>query len=201
MNGSTPWKRSHPTPLLVLFAVVALSLVVGGVAAQAQEDGVPEAGQVQALTGHVAKGAGIFYTLPNLKQGQMLTVHLARTSGNLDPFAGVTDAQIEGGALGEAFSGDVARVIASRRDPLEALPEICDKYLLAWDDDRGAGYNAAFEFAIPADGDYQLLVAKSPLQDTAGDFRLLVGIDAPQVLSGEAQETGDTIAYLNEANS
>ncbi len=200
MNSSTAWTRSHPTWLLVLFGVVALSLAAGGVAVYAQE-GVPEAGQVQILTGHVAEGASIFYTLPDLERGQLLTVYLAGTSGNLDPIAGVTDIQIEGDALRDAFFGDVARVVAEGRDPLEALPEIYDTFFLAWDDDSGAGYDAAFEFAIPADGDYQLLVARSPLQDTSGCFRLLIGIDAPQVLSGDAVETGDEIAFLDASNS
>jgi hypothetical protein len=181
--------------------VVALCLMVGNAAAHAQTDEAPATGPVQTLTGSVAKDAGLFYTLPDLEQGQMLTVYLAGTSGSLDPFAGLTDVQVSGDALRDAFFGDVERVIAEGRDPLQALPEIYDKYFLAWDDDSGAGYDAALELAVPADGDYQLLVAKSPLQDTSGDFRLLIGIDAPQVLSGDAAATGDTIAYFDEENS
>jgi hypothetical protein len=153
------------------------------------------------LSGRAAKGANVFYTLPDLKEGQVLTVYVAGTSGNLDPLTGLTDARIEGDALKEAFFGDVARVTAEGRDPLEALPEIYERYFLAWDDDSGAGYDATFEFAIPADGDYQLMVSRSPMQDTQGDFRLLIGIDTPQVLSGDAADTGDTIAVLDEDNS
>ncbi len=201
MNRSTARKRRHPTSLLLLFSVVALSLAAASLAVHAQERETPEAGQVQVLTGSVAKGANIFYTLPGLKQGQKLTVYLAGTSGNLDPIAGLTDAQMEGDALRDAFTADVARVSAEGRDPVEALPEIYEKYFLAWDDDSGAGYDAALEFAVPADGDYQLLVARSPMQDTSGEFRLLLGIDAPQVLSGDARETGDTIAILDQENS
>jgi hypothetical protein len=201
MSRSTSWKRSHPTSLLLLFAVVALSPAAPSLLVHAQDSGNPEAGQVQVLTGSVARGAIVFYTLPELKQGQTLTVYLAGTSGNLDPIAGLTDGRMEGDVLSDAFSADVARIIAEGRDPVEALPEIYDKYFLAWDDDSGAGYDAALEFAVPADGDYQLLVARSPLLETFGDFRLLIGIDAPQVLSGEVQETGDTIAFLDRANS
>ncbi|HFD38274.1 MAG TPA: hypothetical protein ENJ31_00265 [Anaerolineae bacterium] len=187
--------------LAFLLAVAALSLAAGGLAAQAQEKEEPPTGQVQVLTGYVAKGGGLLYTLPDLEAGHTLYVYLAGTSGNLDPMTGVIEGQVNGRDLQKAFWDDVDRLIAEGRDPVEALPEIYDKYFVAWDDDSGAGYDAALELTIPADGDYQLMVALSPGQDTAGDFRLLIGLDAPQVLSGQAQATGDVIAYLDRENS
>ena len=197
MNKTTAWVRRFPARLLVLCLVAALGLTASSMMAQAQGDGE----QVQILSGYVAPGAGLFYTLPDLKAGQTLYAYMAGTSGNLDPLLGVTDTKIKGSDLNAMFLADIDRLIAQGRDPLEALPEVYDKYLLAWDDDGGAGYDAALEFTIPADGDYQLLVARSPGQDTAGMFRLLVGLDAPQVLTGEAQPTGATIAYLDRENS
>ena len=48
-------------------------------------------------------------------------------------------------------------------------------------------------FPIPADGDYSLAVTRYD-ESSSGAFRLLIGIDAPDVLSGTAQPTGDEVA-------
>jgi hypothetical protein len=142
-------KNGQRTWLLVLLAAMALSLAVGTVPAHGQGRETDEGqatGRVQALSGRAAKGANVFCTLPGLKEGQLLTVYVAGTSGNLDPLTGLTDARTEGDALKEAFFGDVARMAAEGRDPLEALPEIYDKYFLAWDDDSGAGHDDTLKF-------------------------------------------------------
>jgi len=170
-------------------------------AAHAQQGGPERQGSVQELTGSVATNAGVFYTLSDLRRGRTIQVYVEGTSGNLDPIAGLTDNQISGGDLSTAFLTDVERVKAEGRDPIESLPEIYDKYMLAWDDDSGAGHAAVFEYTIPADGDYQLMVARSPVSDTFGDFRLLVGVDAPQVLTGDVDDTGDVIARLDLVHS
>ena len=75
-----------------------------------------------------------------------------------------------------------------------------DQYLVAWDDDSGEGYDAAFEFVVPKDGDYQLLAIGTPAakEKLSGSYRLLVGLNAPKVLTGNAQPTGDKIAFLDE---
>jgi hypothetical protein len=54
---------------------------------------------------------------------------------------------------------------------------------------------------IPASGTYQLLVARSPIKNSFGTYRLLIGLDAPEVLTGEAEPTGDEIATLDEEMS
>lgn len=77
------------------------------------------------------------------------------------------------------------------------IPAFADDLFVTWDDDSGVGYAAAFEYPVPADGDYHLMVISTPARQTSGDFRLLVVIDAPGVLSGEAQPNGDTIAILD----
>jgi len=157
---------------------------------------------VQELSGHMygsEGGALIFYTLPDLEQGETLYVYMEGVSGNLDPFIGLVDRRHTGAALLESFQGQVDQEIAEGRDPLEALPEIYDGFFTIWDDDSGVGYDAAFVFTVPAYGEYQLLIARTPTKkDCFGDFRLLVGLDAPGVLSGDARPTGDEIAFLNE---
>jgi len=60
---------------------------------------------------------------------------------------------------------------------------------------------AAFQFRIPADGDYKLAITNAPSAQTFGDFELLLGLNAPEVLTGQAEPTGDTIAVLNQAES
>ena len=76
---------------------------------------------------------------------------------------------------------------------------------LAWNDDGGQGSDAALEFKVPADGDYKIMVAGASqpsgsqvLGLTFGDYRLLIGINSPRVLSGQATSTGQVIARLDQ---
>jgi hypothetical protein len=154
-------------------------------------------GPVEVLTGQLEPESGLVYLIPGLERGQKLYVYAHGTSGNLDPFVGLVDRDIDRAAVREEFAAQVARAIADGRDPLEVVPEFADNLFVAWDDDGGAGYAAAFEYEVPAAGDYFLWVISTPARQTSGDFRLVIGIDAPDVLSDEALPTGDTIAFLD----
>jgi hypothetical protein len=153
---------------------------------------------VQELSGRIEMEGGVFYTLPDLKQGETLYVYAKGVSGNLDTFIGLSDCMLTGADLSESFWSQVNQVMAEGRDPLIALPAIYDSFFTTWNDDSGVGYDAAFAFVVPEDGEYQLLVARNPTTKSFGDFSLLVGLDAPDVLSGDARPTGDEIAFLNE---
>ncbi len=171
-------------------------LVIGP--AHAQDEPQPEdGGAVQALTGVIAVDGGVFYTLPGLLEGQRLDVYMESTSGNLDPFLGLYDEKRTDEGLLEEFWNEVDLVIAENRDPLKALPRIYDELFVAWDDDSGAGYDAAFSFVVPADGDYQLVVLSTPTKDTFGEYNLWIGLDGP-ALVGAAEPTGDEIAIRDE---
>ena len=65
----------------------------------------------------------------------------------------------------------------------------------------GAGYNAALEFLVPHDGDYILGASgwlSSAGRTTYGGYRLLLGMDAPEVLDGKAVPNGAMIAKQDE---
>ncbi len=180
---------------VALVLILGLSQVVGLAVAQDQEGG-----QVEELTGNIdQRTGGDLYLLPGLERGEKLSVYAEGTSGNLDPLAAVLKPDLAIDGLVGKFDADVERAIGEGRDPLEVLPEFADQYFLAWDDDSGHGYAAAFEIVVPADGDYQLLVTDGPFKDSFGDYRLLVGLDAPEVVTGQATPTGHFLAISQES--
>lgn len=191
-------KHAYSLWVLVLFTAFIVSVMKGSEIAQAQ--GVDEfRRQVQVLTGRIESGTETIYTLPDLKGDQTLYVRVEGTSGNLDPFLMLFTGDVNASELTETLQQEINRVIAEGLDPLIALPAIFDQLSLAWNDDSGDGFDAALEYTLPADGSYTLLVTNAPGTNTFGSYRLLVGLNEPQVMSGEVRPTGDTIAYLDEA--
>ncbi len=178
---------------LIIFAITGLMLIAP---VHAEDDG-----PVQVLSGHIETGSILFYMLPDLTQGDTLYVYGSGESGNLDPFIGLSDTFYDSETLAEDFLSEVDRAIAQGRDPLEAIPEIAEGLFLVWDDDSGAGYDAALEFQIAANGSYQLLISSTPATITFGDYKLTVGLNQPSVLTGNAEPTGDIIAVIDEQAS
>ncbi len=168
-----------------------------------------ESGEIQVLTGSLEPGEFLTYRLPGLKSGQTLYVHMQGTSGNLDPVVGLLEGDADPRALEEFYLSELQRAVAEGRDPLLAVRDAFSNSLLDWDDDSGGGLAAALAFPVPADGDYLLLVssALSALgRGTFGDYRLTVGLDAPEVLTGEVPSATGTleegeIAYLDREAS
>lgn len=177
--------------LAVMLLLPALTLTV-----EAQTDAI-----VQILTGRIEPDGSNFYMLADLTEGDTLYVYAAGTAGNLDPIIALTSADRPMTTLLEPFTADVRSGIQAGRDPLVVLPETADEYFLAWDDDGGKGYDAAFEYTVPADGDYELLITSTPTRDTFGTYELTVGMNAPDVLTGTAGDTGDTVARLQRQAS
>jgi hypothetical protein len=186
--------RSSASRVLLLWFVVLLGLL-GAVLVVAPANAQEEVPPVQELTGRLEQdGDAIWYLLPELTQGQTLYVYAEGTSGNLDPFVALADTSVAAGSLVGKFDAEVEQAIAAGRDTVSVVPEYADQYFLAWDDDSGGGFAAAFEYEIPADGDYQIEIASAPLNPTFGQYRLLIGLNQPEVLTGTAEPTEVVIA-------
>jgi len=155
--------------------------------------------RIQEATGHLDLQDSLIYELPGLKKGETLYVHAEGTSGNLDPSVGILKPAVDVGHAREEFRREREKIAATEPESPQALLPLFDKYFLAWDDDSGPGYSARFKLPIPADGDYRLILGGSPLRPSFGEYRLLLGIDAPQVLGDTAAATGDTLARLRQA--
>lgn len=181
---------------IFILTILGLALLIGMAPAKAQNKS-----RVEIFTNSMEAKRGHVYVLASLKQDEILYVYLKGTSGNLDPIVGVADSSLATETLADSFVADIERAVADGRDPLAAFPEIVNKYFLAWNDDGGEGYDAALTFRIPKDGDYQLVVASTMSKKTRGDYHLLIGLNAPEVLTGVAQPTGDKIAVLDRSAS
>jgi len=179
--------------------VLFLALLLGALAgtAAAQDDAA-----VQELTGRIEPGQAIVYDL-DLPAGRTLYAYAEGTSGNLDPFLAVASPDLNASRVRTGFATDVNRSLAAGQDPLGVIPEIAGRYFLAWNDDTNGTYDSALQYSVPADGGYLLIVIGSPAkrEQTFGDYRLQVGIDAPQVLTGQAEPTGAVVAVLNTSAS
>jgi hypothetical protein len=182
--------------VLTILTLVTILLIPLGIV-QAQDR--PE---VQELYGSLAPGQTDIYRLSGLKKGQVLDAFMENISGNLDPILSILPDNGNLSATLDSFRKDVAELVAASPQPLLDLPALRDQYSLAWDDDGGPGYTSALHFVIPEDGDYFLLAGSSLSaagRSTAGDYRLLLGLDVPQVLEGTAETTGAIIAVQDQA--
>ena len=191
-----------------LLLIALLALAPAGVLAQdddpvSRAEPLPaEEKRVQVVESYVDLNGGDFYHLLGLEVGDILYVYVTRTSGNLDPIVAVSDQYHEAGLLRDAFWGQVDLVVQQGADPLEALPEIYGSLFVGWDDDSGAGYDAAMVYEVVAEGDFQLLVTSSPAgPDTFGEYQMLIGVNQPGVLSGSAEPAGDVIASHDRDSS
>lgn len=178
------------------FIFVALVLIHLGRSSPAFAQGQSNA--TQQLTGRINSGEIVYYDLPDLKQWQTVYILMEATSDNLDPFLGILDDQIDLENLQPDIERDLL-VALNSSNTFQAINDVRDKYYLVWDDDSGDGYAAALQFTVPEDGEYTLVASASntTIWDTFGDYRLSLGIDAPDVLSGSTKNTA-LIALRND---
>lgn len=176
--------------------VIAALIVVVAFTVVAQDDGQP---QVQVSTGTLDVRQNIKYLLPDFTGGQTLYVYLEGVSGNLDPLLALGQGDIPLAEVEAAIDEAIATASESGFDPVVALSETAADLFIAGDDDGGEGYDAALEFVIPEDGTYTLFIGSNYRNNTFGDYRLTIGLNAPVVLTGRASDSGAIIAIKEEA--
>ena len=178
----------------------ALCLAVLLMAAGYHSAVLAEAGPVQVLTGRIDADEVVIYRLSDLKRGQVLTIRVEATSGNLDPVVGVMSGTVDEKQLEALYEEGDEAAVRQGGDPVAAMEALRKKYFLAFDDDGGGGLTPTLSFEIPADGEYGVLVAGSQRasgRETFGNYRLMLGIDREDVLDGIAASIGPPIAMRN----
>lgn len=179
---------------LVIFLIIFLISLMVSLSVKAQSDE-----SIQVINSRLAPGINHIYLIPDLKSGQTLTVYVNGLSGNIDPIIALFSAAEDVEILSEEYNRLVSDAIQEGNDPVVAMNEAAEKVFLIWDDDSGSGYDAAFEYRVPKDGNFRLLVTNPPLNQGSGDYQLLIGINAPSVYKGMGSPTGDTIAFLDQS--
>ena len=177
--------------LLFLFIAAPISL-------HAQDE--PQA-TVQILEGRIEVREVMHYDLPQLSEGDTLYAYMRNKSGNLDPAILLVDPAVLTSDLRQEMADETAALVDGGMDPIEALRDVLIANSLAADDNGGQDSAAAIEYLIPEDGDYVLLAIGTPVNDTFGDYELIVGLNEPSVSEGRGQLTGDEIAFLDREAS
>ncbi len=190
-------RHSQNTCRIFLFLLVGAALLTMPVRGAAQEEQDEINVAVQEIQGRIRLNDQIYYLLPGLQAGDELYVYAAGVSGNLDPFIALLDSEDDPEKILAAIYSDAEQLVIEGSDPLALLPTLVEPYFFAWNDDGGQAYDATLSYTIPQDGDYRLLL-NSLIKDTFGDYRLLIGLNQPDVLSGKAVITGDTLAIYDK---
>ena len=181
--------RRAQTLRLAILAFLVLSLVLPLFPIQVAAARPDDQARIQIVQGEIPyRGHGQFYHARNLHASDILYVYVHTETGNLDPLAAVVDAATDVMQINLDFNQAVNEAFQAGKDPIAIVPDFADTHFLAWDDDSGWGYDAVFQYTIPKDGDYQILVYPSPSHMNWGKFTLMVGVNAPQVLKGQVQE-------------
>ncbi len=182
--------------LKLCFAVTLVIVLTVGASALHAQGRQP----VQVLAGSIMPGEFSYYRLDDLNAGDTLYAYLDERSGNLDPAMGILEGNQDVEALLTEYRAALQTEIERGTEPLEAWRNVLEQVTLAADDDSGEGLAASLTFEVPEDGEYGLIVAGALSTlgvSTWGEYQLIVGLNAPEVLTGEAESTGDEIAVLD----
>lgn len=165
--------------------------------ARSQAVGEPTT-RIQVLDGRTSTNGFQLYRVTGLKQGEKLYVYAEATSGNLDPLVALLKADANPKALASESVDQLVKTLSRDHSPIALTREIMDQYALAWNDDYEGHYYPALRVEVPADGDYWLAVGSSLIRPSAGAYRLVVGIDAPHALSGNARSSGPAFVFAEK---
>jgi len=161
-----------------------------------------ELGRVQIVKDHLQLGESHYYNIPNLKNGDTLYIYMENLSGNLDPIIGITKNRTDFSSFEDYFTIQIPNELETGIDFSQLFPSFADDYFLIWDDYGGKLSDASLEFQIQDEGNYQLVVAGTYYQllrdnkyyNTFGQYRLTIGVNAPEVQTGKVKTTVNNIA-------
>ena len=88
--------------------------------------------------------------------------------------------------------------MSREHDPIEVTRQILQRYALVGSNDSEGHYYAAYSAEIPEDGEYWLAIGSSLVRPSAGTYRLVVGVDAPDVLSDNPESSGPTFVFAEK---
>lgn len=122
--------------------------------------------RVQQMIGHIDDQTEVlYYDLPGLQVGEIVYLWVEATSGDLDTYLFL--GQVNGAGFGQ---------------------------VVAEDDDGGTDYNSRLTYRVNVAGDYRVAMTRYLGWSTSGDFRLLIGINEPEVFYGTAKPNTDNLA-------
>jgi hypothetical protein len=194
------FKKVRSDRLLLLAIILGIcAIAITGTSALAETNP-----RIQLLDGHLGDDRGIVYTLADLKKGDTVYAYMKGISGNLDPMLGVFKKDSDP----DFQYDDVSEFIAnSDVNLVDAFSQFASDKFIVWDDDGGQGYDARLKFSVPVDGDFIILAGSmitylsfgslTPTF-TTGTYRLLLGLNTPDVETGKGEPTGELIAIIEK---
>jgi hypothetical protein len=183
------------TLMLIVGAALLSFLIKQPVVAQSPEI---SPSRVQIVTGTLELHQTIRFALDGLRTGDVLYVYAEGTSANLDTFIAVVASDLTLADIERETSIALAAAASNGAEPVAAIAVLNDNLFLANDDDGGTGYDAALTFTIPSDGGYALILRSSYANPSFGNYRLRVGVNAPEVLTGTGESTDNALLVIDE---
>jgi hypothetical protein len=154
--------------------------------------------RIQVLEGRISTTGLQLYRVVDLKKGESLYVHAKATSGHLDPLIALIKPDVDRNELAREPLDELMKALSRDFDPIEVTRQILERYALAGTDDSQGHYFSTFSAEIPEDGEYWVAIGSSLVRPSAGTYRLVVGIDAPDVLSDRPESSGPAFVFADK---
>jgi hypothetical protein len=176
--------------VFIILSLVCLS--VCGMAPAASEE------RIQVINEYLEQYDVHPFLLDDLKPGDKISVRVDPVSGSLEPVIALVKADIEFSRLEALYKDEVLDQVNTDDEYQVIFPEFADRHLGAWR--QGGGKRVSLVFHVENDEDYLLLVfgADSWIAGkhiaSFGDYRLQIGVNAPQAIEQDVAAAGATIA-------
>ena len=176
----------------VLIFLCLTCLSVHGTAVAASE------ARIQVINEHLGQFDVHPFLLDNLKLGDSIFIRVDPVSGSLEPVIALVKADVEFSRLEALYKDEVLDQVNADDEYQVIFPEFADRHLGAWR--QGGGQPGSLVFHVENDEDYLLLVfgADSWIAGkhiaSFGDYRLQLGVNAPQAIEQDVAAAGPAIA-------